>query len=74
MKVLVLSQNKVLQRFVEQILDDVVVDRVQQRLEEQDLETPRVRCGFGGAVLRREQASRPAGMEILDTIASSPLL
>ena len=35
-KVLVLSQkkNKVLQRFAEQILDNMVVDRVQQRFEE----------------------------------------
>ena len=38
--VLVLSQNKVLQRFAEQILDDKVVDRAQQRFEEQDLEVP----------------------------------
>ena len=36
--VLVLSQTIVLQRFVEQILDDKVVDRVQQRFVEQDLE------------------------------------
>ena len=41
MVVLVLSQNKVLQRFVEQILDEVV-DRAQQSFEEQDLEVPRV--------------------------------
>ena len=39
-KVLVLSQNRVLKRSVEQILDDKVVDRVQQRFVEQDLEAP----------------------------------
>ena len=42
MVVLVLSQNKVLQRFAEQILDEKVVRRAQQRFEEQDLEVPRV--------------------------------
>ena len=39
---MVLSQNKVLLRFVEQIVDDLGLDRVQQRFEEQDLGTPRV--------------------------------
>ena len=41
---MVLSQNKVLQRFVEQIIDDMVVglDRVQQRFVEQDFEAPYV--------------------------------
>ena len=39
---MILSQNKVLQRFVEQTIDDLVLDRVQQRFEEEDLETPRV--------------------------------
>ena len=57
--VLVLSQNKVLQRFAEQILDDQVVDRVQQRFEEQDFEVPRVSLvQSGGVVLRRGQAAR----------------
>ena len=35
---MVLSQNKVLQRFLEQIIDDLCLDRVQQRFE--DLERP----------------------------------
>ena len=39
----VFSQNKVLQRFVEQVIDDMVgLDGVQQRLVEKDLETTRV--------------------------------
>ena len=38
--VLVLSQNKVLQRFAEQILDHKVVNRAQQRFEEQDPKCP----------------------------------
>ena len=42
-KVLVFSQNNVVQRFAEQIIDDdKVVDRVQRRFEEQDLDAPRV--------------------------------
>ena len=48
---MIFSQNKVSQRFVEQIIDDMVgLDRVQQRFVEQDLETPRVglhRSGVG---------------------------
>ena len=40
----VLSQDKVLQRSVEQIIvdDKVGLDRVQQRFVEQNFETPRV--------------------------------
>ena len=51
MVVLVLSQNKVLQRYAEQILDDKVVDRAQQRFEEQDLEVPRVSLVQSGVSL-----------------------
>ena len=41
--VMVLSQDKVVQRFVEQIIDDMVgLDRVQQRFVEQNCEAPRV--------------------------------
>ena len=58
----VLSQNKVLLRFVELIIDDLGLDRVQQRFEEQDLEASRTSLvevwrGSGGAVLRRGQVS-----------------
>ena len=61
-KVLLLSQNKVLRRFAEQILDDKVVDRA-QRFVEQDLKAPCVVLeqawrGSGGAVLRRGQVAR----------------
>ena len=63
MKVLVFSQNKVLQRFAQQIIDDKVVDRVQQRFEEQDLEAPprlsrAIWRKSGGAVLPRGQVAR----------------
>ena len=57
-KVLVLSQNKILQ----QILDDKVEDRVQQRFEEQNLERPALflwKSGVGGgALLRCEHVAR----------------
>ena len=39
-QVLALSHDRVLQRFVEQILDDKAEDMVQQRPVEQDLEAP----------------------------------
>ena len=56
----VLSKDEVLQRFLEEIIDDLCLVRVQQRFEEQDLERPasEVWRGSAGAVLRREQASR----------------
>ena len=41
-EVLVLSQNNVLQCFVEQIIDDLGPDRVQRHFVKQDLEAPRV--------------------------------
>ena len=66
-----LSQDKVLQRFVEQFIDDdkVGVDRVQQRFVEQDLDAPRVGSltWSGGAVLRRDHLARAVspGNELL---------
>ena len=52
---MVLSQNKVVQRFAERILDKVA-DWVQQRFEEQDVERPGGLTWVCGAVLRRVAA------------------
>ena len=54
---LVLSQTRILQRFVEQILHDTVVDRVQQRFVEQDLEAPASFSGKSGVGLWRRSPS-----------------
>ena len=73
-KVLVLFQKKVLQR-AEQIIEDKVVDRVQQRFENQDLEAPRlsraVWRGSSGAVLRREHVARAVSLGNLDITSTS---
>ena len=76
--VLVFSQNKVLQRFAEQILDHKVVDRAQQRFEEQDLEVPRVSLVQSGVGLvapfsdvDKLLALSHGNLEIISTSSSS---
>ena len=67
---MVFSQDKVLQRFVEQL------DRVQQRFVEQNFETPcvvlvKVWRGSGGAVLRCDQFARAVSPDIVSSSSSS---
>ena len=58
-KVLVLSQNKVLQCFVEQIIDDLGPDKVQQRFRRAGPRNAPRRClTWVCAVLRRGQVAR----------------
>ena len=65
MRVLVLSQNKVLQRFAGRIPDDKVVDRVQQVCVEEDLEAPCVLV----EVWRRSVAPFSDVLQLLDMLA-----
>ena len=61
-----LSQNKVLQRSAEQILDDRAVDIVQQRFVEQNLEAP---CVVPVEVWRGSVAPFSGVLQLLDVLA-----